>query len=139
MDPAGGRGRLGRQRLPSAPGRSGRARRASRRPGPRRCGLWRSRTRSRAQPRPPASAAGVRGPEVTELQGAVEMAQTEQAQGSNPEAKALAAKIVQDQTAEIADADAADAGLTRQAACLGGAQASEQAVAVARPARLITT
>jgi len=67
------------------------------------------------------------------------MAQTEQAQGSNPEAKALAAKIVQDQTAEIADADAADAGLTRQAACLGGAQASEQAVAVARPARLITT
>ncbi|WP_423203138.1 DUF305 domain-containing protein [Krasilnikovia cinnamomea] len=35
-------------------------------------------------------------------QGAITMAQQEQAQGSNPDAKALAAKIVTDQQAEIA-------------------------------------
>ncbi len=36
-------------------------------------------------------------------QGAVEMAQTEQARGKNAEATALAAKVVQDQGAEIAE------------------------------------
>src|SRR3954454_8863051 len=66
MDPAGGRGRLGRLRLPSAPGdQDGHA--AHRGVQDLDGGLWRSRTRRRALPRPPASAAGVRGPEVTEL------------------------------------------------------------------------
>ncbi|MCW2537725.1 MAG: hypothetical protein JWQ26_3424 [Modestobacter sp.] len=39
---------------------------------------------------------------ISHHQGAVEMANTEQAQGSSAEAKAIAAKIVKDQTAEIA-------------------------------------
>jgi uncharacterized protein (DUF305 family) len=39
---------------------------------------------------------------ISHHQGAVEIANTEQAQGSSAEAKALAAKIVKDQTAEIA-------------------------------------
>jgi len=39
---------------------------------------------------------------VEHHQGAVEMARTQQAKGTNPEAKALAATIAKDQTAEIA-------------------------------------
>lgn len=39
---------------------------------------------------------------ISHHQGAVKMAQTEQSKGSSLEAKALAGKIVQDQTAEIA-------------------------------------
>lgn len=39
---------------------------------------------------------------VTHHQGAVDMARAEQAQGTNPDAKALAGKIITDQTAQIA-------------------------------------
>ena len=39
---------------------------------------------------------------IAHHQGAIDMAKTEQAEGVNPDAKALATKIVQDQTAEIA-------------------------------------
>jgi uncharacterized protein (DUF305 family) len=39
---------------------------------------------------------------IAHHQGAIDMAKTEETQGANPDAKALAAKIIQDQTAEIA-------------------------------------
>ncbi|MEU4424211.1 DUF305 domain-containing protein [Actinoplanes sp. NPDC024001] len=39
---------------------------------------------------------------ISHHEGAIEMARTEVAQGSHPEAKALAQKIVTDQQAEIA-------------------------------------
>jgi uncharacterized protein (DUF305 family) len=47
---------------------------------------------------------------VRHHQGAVEMARTEQQQGLNPEAKALAATVERDQTAEIAEMQAMLAG-----------------------------
>ncbi|MEE3920862.1 DUF305 domain-containing protein [Micromonospora sp. BRA006-A] len=38
---------------------------------------------------------------IAHHKGAIDMARTEQADGSNPEAKALAAKIASDQAAEV--------------------------------------